>query len=241
MPVAKIIITDEELSDEILQLNSANFSLRVALIFLIVTVVIFAVMQLIKLIGQIWKISKKTTESLTFRQISFSTAKRLKLLYIQRTENLERNRKASDENQNAAEIKVVSHDETQNLSDELPIPDIQDSLAFSGNKSLIPVTNLQKLSSTTPISGKQTSTLPMIKGQDSLMATDNQKPFPSVDNAEQRNLTAEVKDQEHGFLPAKLQDSLMVVNSQTPLQPAGSAEQPHLRMASKPEETKPVQ
>lgn len=101
--------------------------------------------------------------------------------------------------------------------------------------------DLQKLSSTTPISGKQTSTLPMIKGQDSLMATDNQKPFPSVDNAEQRNLTAEVKDQEHGFLPAKLQDSLMVVNSQTPLQPAGSAEQPHLRMASKPEETKPVQ
>lgn len=52
-----VILNDNQLSDEdILELNSAHFSLRMALIFLIVIVIFFAIMQLIKLAYQIMKI-----------------------------------------------------------------------------------------------------------------------------------------------------------------------------------------
>ncbi|VDO38807.1 unnamed protein product [Onchocerca flexuosa] len=260
MAAAKIVITDEELSDEILQLNSANFSLRVALIFLIVTVLIFSIMQLIKLIGQIWGISKKAAESDIFfdseipevilhpkdrnfrkkskrRGPKYSLpSKKMKLqLSLTNEREGESSSNTSDENRDAAELKVIPPDKTQKLSDELSIPDIQDSLASFGNKSLIPVSNLKNQSSSTPISTKQESTLPTIKAQDSLMAIDNQKPLSSVDNVEKESSKAEAKEHEHIFQPAKLQDSLMVVNSQIPLQPVGSNEEPNLKIASKPE------
>ncbi|MCP9259114.1 hypothetical protein DINM_001395 [Dirofilaria immitis] len=227
MPVARIIISNDELSDgDILQLNSANFSLRVALIFLIVTVIIFIVIQLIKLISQIWAISnkaakidlssdsetpeiaihstgKKSRKKSKRRKSKYSLPSKEMKIQLSLTNEEEKeitsDSEPQNEIQNTPEINVVPHGEIQKFSGELTAPDIKDSLTFSSNKSLLPITNLQNLPPTTPISTGEKPILPKIKAQDSLMIIDNQLPLKPTDNAEKRNPVAQTKEQEHTF------------------------------------------
>ncbi|VDK73560.1 unnamed protein product [Litomosoides sigmodontis] len=126
---------------------------------------------------------------------------------------------------------TLPYDESKKFSDELPVPDIKDSLALFGSHDSSPLT---------PISIKKKPTFSALKAQDSLMLVNSQTSLQPSSSAEKINEKVGFKDKFMGtsvldsdddkssFVAAKAQDSLMVVNDLKPLQPSASAEQTNL-------------
>uniref|UniRef100_A0A915Q7U5 eEF-1B gamma n=1 Tax=Setaria digitata TaxID=48799 RepID=A0A915Q7U5_9BILA len=212
MSYPNVVVNGDELSDEeILQLSSANFSLRVALIFLIVTVLIFGIMQLIKLIIQI-RIIRNTADK---RKKEAQSMTETNTLPYDKVQNF-------SEEISVPEIRdsLASSDKNSSVS----VKDLQHQSA--------PATELVK---------QKKPTLSAIKTQDSLMIINNQVSLQPVSNVQQRNLDAGSKEQKATFSMAKPQDSLMVIDNRMPLQPANSAEKQSMEMAlSKSEESNSV-
>ncbi|CAG9536582.1 unnamed protein product [Cercopithifilaria johnstoni] len=209
--------------EDISELNSAYFSLRVALIFLIVTVIIFVIMQLIKLIWQIIKIRNEAEETFDSKTpelvVHFKKSKRVKRpknllpskdMKIQlslrnesetpvkcevASKNKGRKKKELPSAQNEVQTgtNIVSYNGTQTFSDELPSPGIKDSLALFAP---------QDTSVSTLIAIKKKPTFSALKAQDSLMVINNQIPLQPSDSAEKTN-----QKNKSTFLATKAQDS----------------------------------
>ncbi|EFO26079.1 hypothetical protein LOAG_02409 [Loa loa] len=268
MQPESIALNGDKLSnEEILEINSAYFSLRVAIIFLIVTVMLFVIIQFIKLICQIMRIydeankpfdsktpeitvhSKKSTRR---KKSKYSLPSKEMQIQLSLTNDREKNITPSDNR----EIIAKKEEEINNNKKKKKLPLLQnevrnapeivmddsDKLTPPDIKDSLAIFGSQKISSPIPISIKEKpETFVELKAQDSLMVVNKQTSLQPSRSAEKIKSEMGSEDKGHAFLAAKAQDSLMVVNDQKPLQPANSVEQTNLATTVKKEELKIAQ
>ncbi|VDN02942.1 unnamed protein product [Thelazia callipaeda] len=221
-PIENIPLDGDELSDdEIWELNSANMSLRTTLIFLIITVAVFGVLQIIKLIYQIQitrrKANKTTAFDSSIPKIVVCTKKKeepVKKTKKKRPTSSLPSRKMkiqmSLKNSPLTEI-ITDVDKTEKKPNEIK-KSKENGKASDFSISTVAGTSLSRSSAS------------QLTAKDSFVSVDDKAPYPDPDAYDSSLVTHDTSAKKSVFLEPKAQDSLMVIDRSAPLQKANSVE-----------------